>query len=227
MATWKTDEQLFKLVRQSLTTCALSDVLGQLGFSHPVLPPEIRPLQKDMVIIGRAMPVQDEPPVPHGAPVRFDTKPFGLLPESIEALRPGEVYIASGGPINSARLGDVLILRAQKLGAAGIVLNARVRNAKPTLELNIPVFSRGSYAHALQQRHNVVDFRCSITVEGVRVKPGDLIFGDQDGVCVLPHEAEQEVINQALERIRLESGVRAEVESGRSIVEAFASHGVR
>ena len=60
--------------------------MEQLGFRYPMLPAHIRPLRSDIVLTGRAMPVQDELPVEYGEPSRFDAKPFGLLFESIEAL---------------------------------------------------------------------------------------------------------------------------------------------
>lgn len=226
MAQWKTDEELFALMRAELATCPVSDVMEQLGFRFPMLPLEIRPLRPDLVMIGRAMPAQDEAPIPFGAPVRFDTKPFGLMFESIDALRPNEVYIASGGPTYSARFGEFLSLRASKLGAAGAVLNAHIRDANNIRALNLPVFAHGSYAYGLQRRHNVVDYRCSITVGKVRIRPGDLIFGDGDGVCVIPHEAEREIINRAIAKNRLEKDVRKELEAGHSITEAFKKHGV-
>jgi regulator of RNase E activity RraA len=226
MAQWTTDEELFALVRDELSTCPVSDVMEQLGFLHPMLPPEIRPLRTDMVMIGRAMPVQDAPPLPYGTPARFDTKPFGLMFESIDALRPNEVYIASGGPIYAARFGEFLSLRAQKLGAAGAVINGHIRDINRVLSLDIPVFTHGTYAYGLQRRHNVVDYRCSIMIGDVRVRPGDLIFGDGDGVCVIPHEAEKEIINKAIEKNRLEGNVRSEIEAGRGLVDAFKKTGV-
>jgi 4-hydroxy-4-methyl-2-oxoglutarate aldolase len=226
MAQWKSDEELFALIRKELSTPPISDVMEQLGFQYPMLPPQIRPLRSDMVMIGRAMPVQDELPVVYGEPVRFDAKPWGLLFESIEALRPNEVYIASGGPTHAARLGDMLVMRAQKLGSAGVVINAHLRDGNGILSLNLPAFAHGFRAYGLQGRHNVVDFRCSITIDKVRVRPGDLIFGDADGVCVIPHEAEGEILNRALAKTQLERNVRRDIESGQSVVDAFKKYGV-
>ncbi|HXZ03051.1 MAG TPA: RraA family protein [Stellaceae bacterium] len=225
MAHWKTDEELFALIRAELVTCPVSDVLEQLGLLSPMLPPEIRALRRDLVMVGRAMPVQDELPVPYGTPERFDFKPFGLMLESIEDLRPNEVYIATGGPIKVARLGDMLVERAKRRGAAGVVVNAHVRDGNGIMELGIPAYAHGTYAYGLQRRHNVVDFRCSIRIGDTRIRPGDLIFGDGDGVCVIPHEAEEEVINRALAKYRKEGHVREEVEAGRSINDAFKKFG--
>ncbi|AJK48345.1 RraA family protein [Burkholderia plantarii] len=226
MAQWNTDEELFALMREELATCPVSDVLEQLGFATPMLPPAIRPLRAEMVMIGRAMPVQDDPPVPHGGLKRYDAKPFGLLFESIEALRPGEVYIASGGPVGAARIGDLLASRVKKIGAAGVVLNAHVRDANAIGELGLPVFAHGTHAYGLQGRHNVVDFRCSIRIGEVRVRPGDLVFGDNDGVCVIPREVEHEVITRAIAKNRLERKVRDAVAAGRSVVDAFNEYSV-
>lgn len=226
MTQWKNDEELFALMRAELSTAPVSDVMEQLGFLRPMLPPTIRPLREGFVMLGRAMPVQDDPPVPHGTPARFDAKPFGLMFESIEDLRPGEVYIATGGPVDAARLGDMLTLRIHKRGAAGIVLNAHARDVKGIRALNIPFFAHGAYAYGLQGRHNVVDFRCSIRIAEVRIRPGDLVFGDDDGVCVLPHEAEEEIVQRALAKARREEKVRRRIEEGGSVVDAFREHEV-
>lgn len=225
MAQWKTDEELFALIRNQLVTCPISDVLEQLGILAPMLPPEIHALRRDLVMVGRAMPVQDDLPVPYGTPERYDFKPFGLMLESIEDLKPNEVYIATGGPIKVARLGDMLVERAMKRGAAGVVVNAHVRDGNGIMSLGIPAYAHGTYAYGLQRRHNVVDFRCSIKIGDTRIRPGDLIFGDGDGVCVIPHEAEEEVINRALVKYKKESHVREEVEAGRSINDAFKKFG--
>jgi 4-hydroxy-4-methyl-2-oxoglutarate aldolase len=96
----------------------------------------------------------------------------------------------------------------------------------PMLPAHIRAFAHGCHAYGLQRRHNVVDFRCSITIDKLRIRPGDLIFGDGDGVCVIPHEAEGEILNRALAKAQLERNVRRDIESGQSVVDAFKKHGV-
>lgn len=226
MAQWKNDEELFALMRAELQTGPVSDVLEQLGFTHPMLPMEIKPLRSDMVMIGRAMPVQDEPPVPHGGLKRYDSKPFGLLFDSVDDLRPGEVYIVSGGMLGAARMGDLLCMRASKLGATGVVVNGHMRDVQPVLDQNFPAFCHGTHAYGLQGRHNVVDYRCSIKVGETRVRPGDLIYGDGDGVCVIPREVEEEAINRAVIKARVERRLRADLVEGMSVVDAFKKYSV-
>jgi regulator of RNase E activity RraA len=72
----------------------------------------------------------------------------------------------------------------------------------------------------------VIDFRCPIEIEGARVDPGDIVFGDADGVCVIPKAAEDDVFAAALEKARGEKSVRKAIESGMSAQEAFATFGI-
>src|SRR5206468_2257327 len=87
----------------------------------------------------------------------------------------------------------------------------------------------GLMLHALDDlsyRGKVVDFRVRIEMEGVAIAPGDIVFGDLDGVLVIPRHAEEEAIVKALEKVTQESAVRAAIVSGMSTVEAFAKFGV-
>ncbi len=58
------------------------------------------------------------------------------------------------------------------------------------------------------------------------VQPGDLIFGDLDGVLVIPRDCEAEAIERALEKVRGEKLVRREIEGGMSSTDAFAKYGI-
>jgi regulator of RNase E activity RraA len=82
----------------------------------------------------------------------------------------------------------------------------------------------------LQTEHlsgRVIDFRCPISFpNGVLLKPGDLVFGDLDGVVVVPSDDEREVIQDALEKARGENAVRKSIEEGMSAREAFDRYGV-
>lgn len=226
MADWVDDKGLFKLMKENMTSSTLSDVMCSLGFGAKLLAPEIKLLSSTPTLVGRAMPVQDEDPSPSDAPKRYDAKPYGLMLDSIETLKPDEIYIASGGPIGSARLGDLLIARAKRLGAAGVVLNGFLRTPSEREDIGVPIFARGIYGFGLQERHNVVDFRCPITIGGVRVSPGDLVFGDCGGVCIIPKHAEEVVISTAIKRRYMEIAIRQEIENGKSLFDIFAVQGV-
>jgi regulator of RNase E activity RraA len=216
--TWPDDASLFHLIREKLFTAAVGDVLDAMGLRRQFLPPAIQPLHPDMVVLGRAMPVLEAD--------CFDDAGFGLMLHALDDLKPNEVYIASGGTPRYALWGELMSTRAMKLGAAGAVLNGYSRDTKGILALNFPTFSYGRYAQDQSCRGKVVDFRVPIEMDAVRVMPGDIVFGDLDGVLIVPKEAECEAITRALEKARAENGVRAAIENGMSTVDAFRNFGV-
>jgi regulator of RNase E activity RraA len=75
-------------------------------------------------------------------------------------------------------------------------------------------------------RTQVVDYRCPIEVGQVIVQPGDLVFGDLDGVVVVPRKVEVQVIGRALAKARGERCVRKEIEAGMNSTDAFKKYGI-
>ncbi|MBL8329186.1 MAG: RraA family protein [Rubrivivax sp.] len=226
---WKDDTELFALMRQKLFPAVVGDILDTLGFLKQFLHPQIRPLASAMVVIGRAMPVLEANAFsarePQG-PGPLSQRPFGLLFEALDDLKAGEVYVATGCAPQFALWGGLMTTRALHLKAAGAVLDGYSRDTPEVLQLGLPVFSYGGYAQDQGPRGKVVDWRVPVEINGVRVKPGDLVFGDLDGVLVIPREAEEEAIRRALEKADTENRVRLAIERGMSTVEAFRTYGV-
>lgn len=224
---WRSDEELFDIVKKELFTCVVGDVMDKIGLQHQFLPPQIRPLHPEMLLIGRAMPVLsvdvfEEKRV--GTANQLMAKPFGLMLEALDALLPNEIYVNTGSSPRNALWGELMSIRARRLSASGAVLDGYVRDTKAILKLGFPTFCFGSYGQDSAPRYKVVDFRVSIEIGSVRVRPGDLLFGDIDGVCVVPVEAETEVFSKALEKARGEKLVRKALESGSSAVAAFEKY---
>jgi 4-hydroxy-4-methyl-2-oxoglutarate aldolase len=216
---WRDDEELFGMMREKLFTAVVGDVMDKMGLLHQFLPPSIHPLRNDMVVLGRAMPVLH---VDSTAP----KKPFGMMLEALDDLKPREVYLASGGTPNYALWGELMSTRAIRLGSPGAVLNGYSRDTPGILALNFPTFSMGSYAQDQGPRGEVVDFRVPLNLGGVAIEPGDIIFGDVDGVLAIPKKEEEEILQLALKKAETENAVRKAIENGMSTVEAFATYGV-
>lgn len=217
---WKNETELFELYKNELYTPVVGDILDELGCYHQFLPQPIQQIKKHMVVVGRAMPVLIIDV--HGPQI----KPFGKLTEALDQLLHNEVYLASGGDMRCAYWGEILTATAKKNGAAGAVINGFYRDTEKVLEQNWPVFSRGRYAQDSGVRTQVADYRCQIEIGGVTVFPGDLIFGDVDGVLVIPKQFEVEVTIKALTKARGEKLVRKEIENGMSSTEAFEKYGI-
>ncbi len=229
MKPWKTDDELFTIVRRELFTCVVGDVMDKLELQHQFLPAQIRRLRADMIVAGRAMPVLAVDVFTEkvtGSANPLMAKPFGLMLEALDDLRPNEIYLSTGSSPRNALWGELMSIRARKLGASGAVLNGYSRDTKAILDLGFPTFSWGPYGQDSSPRYKVMDFRVPLEIGAVRVRPGDILFGDIDGVCVIPTEAADEVFAKALEKVRGEKLVRKALEEGSSAVAAFAKHGI-
>lgn len=229
MSTWTSDAELFALMRAQLFPAVVGDILDTMGLQRQFLSPQIRPLKSDMVIVGRAMPVLEANAFTAADPQGrgpLSQRPFGLLFEALDDLQAGEVYVATGCAPQFALWGGLMTTRALHLKAAGAVLDGYHRDTPEVLALGLPVFSFGGYAQDQGPRGKVVDWRVPVEINGVRVMPGDLVFGDLDGVLVIPRAAEDEAIRRALEKASTENRVRQAIEQGMSTVEAFRRFGV-
>lgn len=226
---WKDDDELFALMRTRLFPAVVGDILDTLGFMHQFLPPAIKPVERSMVVAGRAMPVLESNCFASSEPEGkspLSRQAFGLLFQALDDLAPNEVYVATGSAPQFALWGGLMTTRAMHLKAAGAVLDGYSRDTTEVLELGLPVFSLGGYSQDQGPRGKVVDYRVPVEIQGIRVRPGDIVFGDQDGVLIIPREAEKEAISLALEKAATESSVRKAIQNGMSTVEAFKTFGV-
>jgi regulator of RNase E activity RraA len=225
---WQDDDELFRLIKEELFSAVLGDILDKHEHRNQFLPPHIQPIRGDMVVVGRAMTIQnkdfDQIKVAENDPLNH--KPYGLLFESLDDLKPNEVYIATGGSPRYALWGGLMSTRAMYLKCSGVVLDGYLRDTKEILSLNFPAFAHGHYAPDQAGRGKVVDFRVPIEIGGVRIQPGDIIYGDIDGVVVIPRTIEQSVIELSLEKVRTENQVKVALLKGMSTVDAFATYGI-
>ena len=226
---WKSDSALFEIAKKELFTALVGDVLDKLGYQHQFLPPALKPLNKNMVVIGRAMPVLEadvfaESITNSSNPLM--SKPFGMMFEALDSLQQDEVYICTGSSNPFALWGGLMSTRAIKLGAAGAVVDGYSRDTNEIEKLDFPTFSVGTYAQDQGPRGKVIDYHTPIEIEGIKINPGDIVYGDRDGVLIVPREMEKEAFEGAIEKSRGEQLVRKALESGMSTVDAFNEFGI-
>ena len=232
---WKNTDEMLALIREKLYTPVVGDILDQMGYNHQFLPASIRPLisqvpyrdyvpsdeteNRRMKVVGFAMTVLENDIY------QQPEKPFGYMTEALDDLRPNEIYVATGAH-HSALWGELLTASARARGAVGAILDGYIRDTPKVLEQNFPVFCSGTWAQDSSIRTYVFDWRCPIEIGQVTIRDGDLIFGDIDGVLVIPRDIAQEVIARALEKAATEKTMRKAVEGGMLVTEAFRKFGV-
>ena len=220
---WSDDNMLFSLVKEKLFVALVGDVMDTMGLQHQFLNPQLKPIDPHMVVIGRAMPVLEADFYQQQATGHneISEKAFGLLFHALDDLKKNEIFICAGGSLRYAQWGGLTSMRALQCGAAGAVIHGYHRDTNEILRLNFPVASFGSYAQAQGPRGKVVDWRIPIELDGVRVMPGDVIYGDRDGVLVIPAQAVDDAFHGAFEKAEVEGRILAALKNGMTTVEAY------
>ncbi len=138
--------------------------------------------------------------------------------QAIEEIRPGEVLVIEArGETTAGTIGDILGLRAQVRGAAGIVTDGAIRDSAALARLEIPAYHAAAHPAVLGRRHVPWESQVAVACAGVTIQPGDIVVGDADGVVVLPPALAAEVLAQAREQERQEEFIAGRVAQGDSI----------
>jgi regulator of RNase E activity RraA len=127
------------------------------------------------------------------------------------------LVIEARGEKGTGTAGDILALRAQVLGAVGIVTDGGVRDLATVTELGIPTYHAGPHPAVLGRRHVPWETDVTVACGGTAVQPGDVIVGDADGVLVIPPGIVEEVVADAIEQERQETFIAEQVGAGESV----------
>ena len=123
---------------------------------------------------------------------------FNAQKQAVDSINEGEVLVMEARRDSSAgTLGDILALRAQVRGAAGIITDGAVRDAVPVAELGMPIYSTGTHPAVLGRRHVPWETDVTISCGGATVQPGDVVVADDDGAIVVPPALVLEVLEAA------------------------------
>jgi regulator of RNase E activity RraA len=203
------------------TSALVSGALDRLGLPGRVLDPAIRPLGPAPTLAGRAVPVVVV------ATGRRADPPYTSEIRALDDLRAGEVpvYCAADG-VTSALWGELFTCAAIGRGAAGVVVDGPIRDARQVRELGFSAFARGTSPLDTLGRAEVEAFRVSGVCGGVDVAPGDVVVGDEDGVVVVPAAAVGDVVSIVGDKARDEGRARDDLLAGATLAEVWAKHGV-
>jgi 4-hydroxy-4-methyl-2-oxoglutarate aldolase len=209
---------------RNLSAPLLSDVMDSLGLMQQAMKPFVRPLNDEDVLVGRARTGLYMPKYA----VTPGENPYEVEIELVDDLRPGEVpVLACGGPTDRiAPWGELLSTASQARGAAGCITDGLVRDIKQIRAMRFPVFHGGIGPLDTKGRARMMERDIPVDCAGVRVVSGDIVFGDADGVVVIPSERAEEVIAKALDKAKGEDTTRDELRQGKLLAEVFARHGI-
>ncbi|MDE0470257.1 MAG: RraA family protein [Candidatus Poribacteria bacterium] len=218
---WDNDTELFDMMEEQLYAAVISDALDAAGYREQALPHTIRPLHPETVVVGRAMPVQcvDVYEIPD--------EPYQQEIAAVDSLKENDVFVCSTNQsTRNCIWGELLSTAARARGARGAIVDGFIRDARQILAMGFPVFTTGLSPVDSSGRGDVIAYNVPIECGGVTVNPGDIVFGDADGIVVIPQAVETEVIAAAVEKVSGENRTRDALRAGATLREVYDKYGI-
>lgn len=219
---FQNDKEMFKLMENKLYTAVCCDVMDQeFDLRNQAMRHDIRPIDEEMIVVGRAKTVL--------ASDVFEVldNPYEGEIKSIDSVKEGEVVVAcTNNSIINGFWGELLSTATKARGGRGAIIDGLTRDVKKIKELNFPVFTVGYKPVDSSGRGFVIDYDCPIVCGDVRVNPGDIIFGDVDGVIVIPKDVAENVVESAIDKVNKENMSRKELLNGKYLADVYEKYGV-
>jgi len=216
-------DELLEQARSILYAAVISDTLDEIGLLDQALPPTVRPLDESLVLCGRAR-------TGLYMPVYHDNAALNVYEHEIDLvddLQPSDVAVFScSGNSRIAPWGELLSTAAYARGAVGCITDGLVRDVRLIREMGFQVFAGGIGPLDTKNRAMMMMADVPAEIGHARIVPGDIMFGDVDGVVVIPQHRAEEVLMTAMEKVSSENSVREELANGASLKEVFDKYGI-
>ena len=188
-----------------------SATLYEANGRRGALPREIKPIDRDFVVAGPAFPVEGPP---------GDNL---WLHWALAAAKPGDVLVASvRGGFDHGYWGEVMSTAARARGLAGLVIDGCVRDGGLLAEVGLPVFARGlCITGTTKDPAGLGSLDTPLLLGDVVVRPGDLVFGDRDGVVAIAADRAAGILAAAETRRTLEAGIMERLKAGETTVQIY------
>lgn len=200
---------------RKLYSGVISDCLDKIGLWNQCMDNSINPLKTNMVVAGPAFTV-------YGSAERSIDKKIRLGPKVVDELNPYQVVVMqTNGDLHTGHWGELLTNGAISKGAAGAIIDGGIRDSQFIIDLDFPVFYKFHCPGDARGRWNVTKLQEPISVGNVYVAPGDFIFGDIDGVVVIPQKHVSHILIAAENAVEEENEIRKQIKNGRKLADLY------
>lgn len=203
---------------------AVCDALFHLGLEEQVLPSTLRPLFPESRIVGIAFTVEGRAIEPR---ISFDegVPRIRSYLEIFEQLHPDAVLVHVNGSSPVGHFGELTANSAAEHGCVGCILDGNLRDIQGLREIEFPVFYRDLSPKNAIGRWEMAACQEPVTIGGIEIRPGDLVFAEFDGILVVPAADAERVLLKAEEIVAAEELVRADMRAGVSPLAGLDKHG--
>ncbi len=221
MGNFVNEQEMFDTMRDKLNAAVISDILDRLGAREQAMRADIRPVYQGAIVVGRAYTVLS------ADIFQVIDDPYKREIEAVDSLKSNDIMVVcTNRSTRTCFWGELLSTAARARGARGIVIDGYTRDVAQIIAMQFPTFAAGMSVVDSAGRSIVVDHGCPVNCGDVLVNTGDIVFGDIDGVVVIPKELEEEVIPLALKKVDKENLTRNELLKGAMLKDVYVKYGV-
>lgn len=202
------ERRLFSNLKLALSSPLLSDVMDDLGLSG-VLSKDFSLNLADQKILGRAKTLQID--------LCADDQDFRGIYDGLnlyDHVVSNDIIVVANHAPGYAFFGELNANLAVRAGAVGAIIDGITRDWTDTRRMGFPVFAKGHYCRDTRKRGVVTSKNKTIVVDGISVHKDDLVFGDNDGIVVIPKMHEAAIIKESLNRKKNEAGILVAIAQG-------------
>ncbi len=203
------ERKLFKNLAYSINSSILSDIADDMELNTFIGGLELN--LKTHKIFGRANTLKLRK-MKEGE----DYKGIYEAYSSYEGIVSNDVIVIENECREHAYFGEMNANLALRSGAVAAIIDGVTRDRNEVERINFPTFSEGGRARDVRKRAVVDSINKKITIKGVEIYPGDLIYGDRDGIVVIPKKYEKEILRRVVESIEKEKSVLFNITSNTS-----------
>lgn len=212
------ERKLLDNIKSHLTSAMLSDILDDIGINGVLKDFTLN--LSDKKIFGKAKTLKLRA-LKEGE----DFKGIYNALYSYNTIIPNDIIIVENEISQYAYFGELNANLAIRSGASGVIIGGVTRDTSEVQKLGLPVFSKGSTCKDVRKRATMESYNKTITIDGIKVSPNDLIFGDNDGVIVIPRKYEKEVLDIAFKVVQTEKNILVDIANGIDVDTLTIRHG--
>jgi len=214
------ERRLLDNLKLLLTSALLSDILDDMNLTG-VLSSSFLLNMPNQKILGRAKTLQID--------LCPDDEDFKKIYDSLnlyDHVVSNDIIVVANKIPDFAFFGELNANLALRAGASGAIIDGVTRDTRETADMGFPVFSKGNYCKDTRKRGIVTSKNKTVVIDGVSIHKDDLIFGDRDGIVVIPKRYEKEIINTAFEKLKNEKQILIDVANGVRTSELTQKYGM-
>ncbi|NBO01450.1 MAG: RraA family protein [Betaproteobacteria bacterium] len=184
---------------KGLPVANISDCMARMTAGGP----RLRPMHKSGYLAGPALTVKARP---------GDNL---MIHKALTMAQPGDVIVVdAGGDLTNALFGEIMMAIAIKNGVVGVVLNGAVRDSEEIGEGHFPIYAAG-VTHRGPYKDGPGEINVPIAIDGMLIRPGDLVLGDADGLLCVPYEDAETLLAATHKKMEQEKQMMADIAAGR------------